>query len=200
MNVQEPIKVRVAADEAQIAEWTNVIGRIAKSSEINQALAWAINRALADIKSVTSKGLRDEYTVKSKAVSDAQKMTKADRSNLSGSVTYTSPGISLQEFKLVPGKIISFKGVPNAARKQLVVEIKKGQQKEYKGGFLQKIQSKEARVYSRRSGASYPVTRQYGPAIAGMLEASGIAERAQESGNAKFSERIDYEIDRMLRR
>lgn len=195
-----PIVIQVKPDEKQMAEWQKIMGRVAKPAEINLAMSRAINRALENIKSVTSKGVREQYTVKSKAVSAAQKIRKANKNELGGEVTYTGPGLSLHEFKLKPSGIISWNGKPTQGRKQLVIEIKKGEAKEYRGGFVQSMRGSDLHVWSRTGKASFPVKKQKGPSIAGMIEASGTAEKAQASGNEMLAKRIDHEILYMLKR
>lgn len=194
------INVQVVADEKQLADWKKFLGRVAKPDELNQAIAHAINRALENIRTVTAKGVQEKYTVKSKAVKQAQRLKKASSDNTSGMVRYKGLGVSLEQFRVKPGKPISWKGIPNAARRarQLSIEIERGRPEQQQGGFLQRFKSDEPRVYKRAGKSRLPILRQFGPAVAEMIENSGVAAKAQESGNETLAKRIDHEILRML--
>lgn len=198
------IAVELAVNKKQMDEWRKILALVAKPDEINGAVALAINRALDNVKTVTTKDLTAQYTVKRKTVVAAQKIRRANKNDLGGEVRYVGKALPLEEFKLNPAKIQSWKGKTVNARLQLQVEVKKGEVKPYAHAFLQQIYGDKPRVYARVPGKKveglqgFPVKVQRGPAIAGMLEESGIAEAAQTSGNETLEKRIDHEISRML--
>lgn len=198
------IPIKLAVNQKQMDEWRKIMGRVATSDEINGAVAQAINRALENVKTVTVKGLTSQYAVKRATVAAAQKIRTANKRDLGGEVRYTGKAVPLEDFKLKPSKIQSWKGKTVSARPQLAVEIKKGETKPYAHAFLQQIYGDKPRVYARVPGKKvegfpgFPVKIQRGPAVAGMLEESGIAAEAQTSGNETLAKRIDHEISRML--
>lgn len=190
-------------DDRQIEEWRRLTKRVAKASEFNKALVGAINRALMNVRAVAAKGVREKYTVKGQAIKRAQKIHKATMSSLAGIVQYKGREIGLEDFKLSPSKPISWRGIPNSARraKKLTAEVERGQAETINGGFLQAIYTKEPRVYERVGKKRFPVSREKmkGPAVATMIEDSGTAPRAQQSGTETLARRIDHEMMRMLR-
>lgn len=177
---------------------------------IDKAAMRSINRALAQGKTELSRAIRDRYTIGASEIKDTVHVRNATQSSLEGALVSRGGGISAGHFKHSPraGE------TTGANRKQIRVEIIKGQRKAYKTGFKWDggWGTGKSSIYIRtgqkivptkgyHKGKKYKVEKIKKVTSASMPEMAGnegVSERVRVCIQESFEMRMEHETLRLL--
>lgn len=173
----------------------------AKKDARNLAIARAINHTIAKAKTLTSREIRNLYSVDASTLGKALTQVKADRLTLTGKIIARGRPISLARYKA------------RQTRQGVTVEVLRGKRKLIPGVFLANLKSGYKGVMVRgkhaqgkivrrkhrviKSGNDLPITSLAGVSIPKQL-ANKIILRSIEKGiNETFPQRLSHEIKRV---
>lgn len=171
----------------------------------------AINRALGSGKTALSKGIRETYTVNAATVNETISIRKASASNLEGIIVSSGKPLSARHFSHSP----EGKDTTGAERKRIRVTVKKGGGGKFKTGFIWDggWGTDKHAIYIRsggkiRASKGYHAGKRYkvdkvkkvsGPSVPQMAGNDGVRERVQERVQEVFVNRLDHEVNRILK-
>lgn len=159
--------------------------------EAKTVLVRAINRSATAAKTRSSVLIRKNYIVKAEDIKKRIKIRNATASNLSAQIRASGPVTPLMKFDVTP----------NSPETVIVrARVKKGSgRKVIKHGFVNKMSNSHVNVFTRVGKNRLPIKGLYGPSIAQMMGKDEIAEEIIKRGQTVLDERLEHELNRLLR-
>lgn len=155
---------------------------------VERAMYSAFNRAAYAGRTAGVRALRMEYTVPYKTVLESMAIKKADRKNLTATVTSKGSNLRLSEFRHKPTT-----DTTGGRRAQVRVSVRKGSDKPIGQGFIHK-----GNVKQRVGKTRYPVKPLYGPAVPVMMNNPDVVNAMQNAMIETAVKRLDHETGRIL--
>lgn len=148
-----------------------------------KAITRAFNRALMEGRTLATRSVTDNYTVKAKTVRPTFTIKKATNGSIEGELESKGPMLGLDKFKHKGGK-----------RKPVRVMVRAdGGFNEIKRGFIWN------NLIMRRQGKSrLPIDRLYAPAVPIMLNNEAVHDDVMEKIGEAVIKRLDHETQRIL--
>lgn len=174
----------------EIPDLKDVLDRLPTVDKTKTVLMRAINRSVPAAKTAASKEVRKEYVLKAAKINEATKITKATTSTLTAKIRWSGPMVNIANYKITPRQ-----RPKRRTKRQMTVEIKRGQKSTYKGAFI----GPNARVFRRTTKKRLPIKPIYGPAISHLMGAKPVTEAATKRAQEILDKRIEHEIKRMLK-
>jgi hypothetical protein len=175
--------VEISADDLKRVE--SILSGI--ENGVERAVSSAVNRSATFARTMASRKVASEYTVKTTDVKNTIQIKKATFSKLEATIIATGHAIPLTKFKVNSGKPV------------LKVSVKKGGGlKPLPGAFRAKMQSGHVGIFKRIGKSRTPIEGKYGPSIPTMLGSRTVTGHVEEIAMEKVAERLDYEIGRIL--
>lgn len=171
---------------------------------IEKALSATINHALGKIKTGIKKTVRAEYYIKNKDVEKTLKVKKASKSLLTGTIVSTSTRTAISKFAVTKGR----KGIKVAISKKEGRKLLQGKPNLYGRPFTAIVRNKHLGVFQRKTANGIrlekgkwksPMKELYTISIPEMLGNKNIQEYVKEEAAKLIPERLDHEIERILR-
>lgn len=194
------MSVNVDVSDAQLKKAQDMLGHIPGGAE--KAIARAINRAITAANTEATKQIQGQYVLKGKKVITQAKSVarRATKSSLSAIIEAKGSPIPLGAFLTNPRK-------PPRRRPKgsLFARVKADGGGQIKGAFITTVQTghigvHHAGVFVRSKGnASLPIRQLYGPSVPQMLGNREIQDFLVKRAKLVLDERLDHEIDVMLR-
>ncbi|MEC1744123.1 phage tail protein [Schinkia azotoformans] len=162
---------------------------------VPKAVSAALNRTAEMAKTEITRKVRDQYYIRAKDVNETLKIRKASVSNLQSIVRSTGRRRELIMFRVSPNTP-RHKNPPSILR----VAVKKDGYKGIDGAFVARgASSGELHALRRTDKSRYPIHIKYGPSVPQMIDDEEVVEYINQYANEKFEERIEHEVDRILR-
>lgn len=166
-----------------------------------QAARTSIGKALIAGRAQAAKGLRERLNIKSGDVKRKIGITKPKGSSLfslEGVISFDDTPQPLLDFVKGNKEIIKQKGVKIRKRRVLRVEITKGKAFKMRGGFIQKVRSKQ--VFRRgKSGKFY---KQSAPSIAKFIQEhqlkDPVIKRMNEVFFGNLKNQYEFRLERFI--
>ena len=161
---------------------------------VPKALANAINRAAQGGRTDAVKKAREIYVIPAGRVRETIEISKAQPSKLSAMVLARGRPRALSYFKITPSKPTKRKpkGGVNA-------QVKRGAGGRIAKSFVAKMASGHVGVFNRQGASRFPIVQRYGPSVPQMIGSSTVTRFVEEGARRRLSERLDHEINRILR-
>ena len=185
---------------------SNVFEVMASMPDLNQQVFYqatrtSIGKALVAGRAQAAKGLRERLNIKSGDVKRKIAMTKPKGSSLfslEGILSFDDTPQPLIDFVRGSKEVIKQAGVKVKRRRVLKVEITKGKTFKMKGGFIQKVRTKQ--VFRRgKSGRFY---KQSAPSIAKFVQEHNlkdpIIKRMKEVFITNIKNQYEFRLERYL--
>jgi hypothetical protein len=185
---------------------SNVFEVMASLPELNQQVFYqatrtSIGKALVAGRAQAAKGLRERLNIKSADVKRKIGMTKPKGSSLfslEGILSFDDTPQPLIDFVRGNKEVIKQAGVKVKRRRVLKVEITKGKTFKMKGGFIQKVRTKQ--VFRRgKSGRFY---KQSAPSIAKFIQEHGLKDpvikRMKEVFLTNIKNQYEFRLERYM--
>lgn len=201
------VDVDVALKYAQLS-----LGALRKKAPT--ILASALNDGVTTMRMEGKKIVNDRYTLANKVVNQSVKLWKANRNDLSASVTAKSERIHLVDFKVTPKKMQH----KEKDKKMITVEVIKGQAKPIYGFIAPGQKSGKLIVFRRsrnkpskrirlngitedgkKTNSERPIEAMRGPSIPEMMNRKEVRVVMERIGQEKFENRLEHEINRILK-
>ena len=150
----------------------------------------AINRAMDAGRVTASREVAKIYTVRAGKVNEKIKVSKASKTNLEASVTWTGRPMNLADFKVSPKE-------PRPAQRPVLKAgvLKSSGLKPVPGVFVANVKSGR-RAFKRTGKPRLPIESVYGPSIPQMLGNQEVVDAVQAS--EVLDARLEHEITRIL--
>lgn len=194
-----PLTLQLDPDARAVETWRKAAKGLVKPSQIDKALAMAINRALASMRTEANKQARAQYVVKRDDIINAMKATNASVSKLSAELVFTGGRMPLLQFKVSPPTPNPYKGKRPKERPGLKVQIRKDGGGKAPHLFVQDL-GHGAAVYKRESKGKYHLAKETGPSVVSMVGNETAKVAIQARAQQVLSERIDHEMRRLLQK
>ncbi|WP_036217048.1 phage tail protein [Lysinibacillus sphaericus] len=154
-------------------------------------LVRAINRGATAARTRSSVLLRKNYIMKAEDIKKRIKIRKATANNLSAQIRASGPVTPLMKFDVTPS-------TPQSVIVRARVK-KGGSRKVIKHGFVNRMSNSHVNVFTRVGRNRLPIKGLYGPSIAQMMGKEEIVEEIIERGQTVRDERLEHELNRLLR-
>ena len=174
-----------------------------------------MKRALKEVarrgKSRTKQRMAREYTLKSGRIGRAIKVNWPTLSHMEATLIFPGKTPGLQNYKAREkrgvvslsiskhGGLAARKGKRKSKQQGVTVEVKKGQRKSVKGGFLATPNSGVG-IFKRRGKERYPIDRLAGPSVMGMFNSIDGYEILNKVVGRNFSKIFWHEYKRELKK
>lgn len=178
------IEVKLDGKEAN-----NTLMLLGSEKRIRSAINRAINRALIRGRTVASKALRENYTIKAADVKGAARLWRPGGEEVTGKLVFSGFPLKLSHFRVKP----LGQDTTGSNRKPVKVEVLRTGLKPLKNAFLF-----NGTVFQREGAARLPIEVRYGPSIPQMLSNENILGKIQLEMKDTFEKRIDHEANRLL--
>jgi hypothetical protein len=167
-----------------------LLAGVSKGAE--RALSNAMNRGLSRIKTVSSKKVREVYTVQSSAINESNntRIQKASTGSLVGYIHFSGYKIPLYKFKVTPKE--------PGTRKKVVAAVKKGGGTPFEHAFIAQMGTDHIGVFERKTNKRFPIEEKMGLAMAQMVGNQNIVAEIEKEAQKTVDKRIEHEIDRLL--
>lgn len=159
-----------------------------------KAVSAALNRAIQGSKTEASRKIREIYTIRAKDINETIAINKSTPTSLQAVIRSRGSSTAMSKFRVTPNRYPGKKGTP-----PVKAQIKKGFGGYIKGAFMARMKSGHLGVFRRSSGRSFPIVENFGPSVPQMLGNEAVIEYVEERTRERFEERLEYEIDRILR-
>ena len=163
-------------------------------AQVNVAAARAINRAAYAARTQAGRSVRETYTVKHKdVISTIRLHKKATPADLNAEIRSRGSTLKLMKFKVTPSS-------PQPKRKRPIkVSVKKGSNKTIKNGFVARMSNGHMNVFTRTTKKRFPIRGHYGPSVPQMLGNESVTRFVERKANEVLDNRLEHEINRLLR-
>ena len=180
----------IGAERMDVAQ--KVLGHIPEA--VPKATASAINRAAEGGRTDAVKKAREIYVIPAGRVRETIDIRKAQPSNLLAMVLARGRPRALSYFRITPGK-------PTKRRPKdgVHVQVKRGEGGTISKSFVAKMASGHVGVFNREGAAKFPIEQRYGPSVPQMLGSPTVTQFVEEGAQRRLGERLDHEINRILR-
>ena len=180
------IGITVKADVESVKRWMNSV----QKDRVPAAASRAINKTLTNVRTESSKRIRDERALKAAVVKDALSISKANKYQLYGALIASGRPIPLREYQArQTQKGVTVKVSPGG--RKLIVEAGRH-------AFL--VGRYGDHVFIREGKARVPITKLYGPSIPSTFLKQKITEAmtkvAGDNWPKRFEEELNYELSR----
>lgn len=181
-----------------ISVTSNIVDVVASMKDLPDRIIWnatrvSINRALTTGRKEAAKSLKDRLNVKSRNMKKKMAITKARGGNLrslEGKLSFDDKPIPLLQFVKGSKNKIAQKGIKIRKRRKLKVEITKGKRFHLKGGFIQKVRSRQ--VFKRgKSGRLY---KQSAPSVAEWIGRSSFRKPVEKAMKKSFDTNLKNQL------
>lgn len=162
--------------------YENKLGLIELAREHPVALARALNRVAASVRTEISKAVREEYNIKKQDIDPNIKMVSANPQRLAASLVIRSRRLPLAMFGA------------RSTRKGVSLQVKRSSRRVTIPGTFMLGGRYGQRVMKRVGAQRLPVGERYTISVTEMIGSRAISERAQ----AKADERLPIEIDQQM--
>lgn len=156
---------------------------------LQRACFAAMGRTLSHSKTVLSREIRSEYSIKAKT---ARRAISAKRVKGSGStsaeIRVRGPNLFASEFAMRPRT-----DTTGAKRREVRLGIRKTGLKSVDRGFVSK-----GLLLQRKTSSSYPLEPVFGPSVAGMAANDEVVKTLELAVAETFERRLDHEVKRLL--
>lgn len=189
--------VEIKVDLSDLESVQKRLGELAHKTP--NVISASLNRAVTNIASNISKGVRAEYTIKAGDVKSVLKRRTSNRSSLSGSVTASGSVIPIEKFKTTSMLSTSRKGGIKSVthnKRTFKASVKKGGLKPIATAFVTNLSGMKA--FKRKTKKRLPIGRVMGPSIPQMIGNEQISSHVHTEGQAMFERRIDAGINHLL--
>lgn len=159
---------------------------------VQKAVPRAINRAMESGRAAGVEKVREQYTVKAKAVRSTIKLSRANSRNMEGVITSIGSPIPLYDFKVNP------KTVNGRRRSPIRVSVKKGQQSALGKSFIARLGSGKVGVFERLGNKRLPIKMLFGPSAPQMIGSDSVIDYIEKAAVDTMDKRLDHEIGRLL--
>ncbi len=157
-----------------------------------KVILWrAINRAATAVKTRTSVTIRRHYIVKAEDVKKRIKIRKATANSLSAQIRASGPVTPIMKFDVRPTS-------PNSDQVTARV-LRQGSRKKINNGFIARSGNGHVNVFTRVGRSRLPIQGRYGPSIAQMMAKDVLIEDIIDRGQTVLNNRLEHEINRLLR-
>lgn len=187
---------------------SNVLDAVSAMEKMPDKIIWdatrvSINRALVTGRKEAGKTLRERLNVKSRDMKQKIKASKARGSNLrslEGVLSFDDTPMPLLDFVRGNKNLIKQKGVKVRKRRKLKVEITRGKKFHIKGGFIQKVRSKQ--LFKR--GNSGKLYKQSAPSVGEWIMRKQfkfpVAKAMRVSFRKNLKNQMDFRLEREMNR
>lgn len=156
------------------------------------AISSALNRTISNLATSVNKEVRADYQVKSTDIKKTLVKKTANPNSLSASLRSKGRVLGLDHFKVSP------KTVQPKRKKPIKVAVKKSGLKSLDGAFV--ANANGPKVFVRTSKNRLPIKKLFGPSIPQMFKSRNVQEKVNTQATAKFKERLNHEINRLVER
>ncbi|MGE6601513.1 phage tail protein [Lysinibacillus fusiformis] len=151
----------------------------------------AINRSATAVRTRSSVAIRKHYIVKAEDVKKRIKIRKATANSLSAQIRASGPVTPIMKFDVRPS---SPKNAQVTAR-----VLRQGSRKKIENGFVARTGNGHVNVFTRVGRSRLPIQGRYGPSIAQMMGKDILIEDIIDRGQTVLNNRIEHDLDRLLR-
>jgi hypothetical protein len=180
------IGITVKADVEEVKRWMNSLQR----DKVPAAASRAINKTLANVKTESSKRIRDERALSASVVKGTLTIYKANKAYLYGSLIASGRPIPLREYQArQTNKGVTVKVSPGG--RKLIVQA---------GNHAFQVGRYGDHVYIRTGKSRLPIKKLYGPSIPATFLKQKIIDAmdrvAGDNWPKRFAEELRYELSR----
>lgn len=154
-----------------------------------RAISRALNRAAQGAKSKIPAQVASDYTMKRGDVSKTLSIRRASVSKLEAEIKSRGVRIPLGRFAHRPHR-----DTTGSKRRQVTAEVTKGSKSDIVRGFLW-----HNRIFRRPEPHGREITEEYGPAAPNLVARPEIEQNTTEIAQKRFEERLDHEIEALLK-
>ena len=162
-------------------------------AKANASAASAIKRAADSARTQAGRSARLTYEIKHGDVIKTIKMTRPRPSNLTAEIKSTGPVVKLLSFKVNP------RTPRRRMKKAIRVSVKKGSNRTFDHGFVAKMGSGHANVFTRTTKKRLPIKGRYGPSVPQMLGNESVIRQIEDRATEVLDNRLEHEFNRLLR-
>ena len=207
-----PMTLSIEPDLNQLAEWKKAYQGFVKPKEFNQALANAVNHALAHGKTKFKQEIVKKYTLTSSNAHKMMKVRKATTNNPTAEIKFNGARLAIARFyKAMPKNPPSQLRLPPSSRKRPTVELIRGQKHTSGSAFIARMKSGHVGVFQRgeeqalnRVGKltkhTQRIEERTGSSIVTVANKKEVREPAWSSVSVDLYRRIDHEMRRLAER
>lgn len=182
----------ITVDEKQIERAEELLKNIPDG--VSKAIVNAINRAAEGARTDAVKKARERYHVKAKDIRKTIEIERATYENQAAIVRAEGSPLALSKFKITPSK------PPQKRRKKPVIaRVIRGEGGPIPGAFVARMKSGHIGVFKRAGKSRLPITQLFGPSVPQMLGYETVTAFVEERAQERLEQRLEYEIDRLLR-
>jgi hypothetical protein len=165
-------------------------------NKVYAALSNAANRAMMSARGVAWKSVHSMYTVNRTAFyQDTRIHTfRANSQSLSAAVTFGGYLIPLISFN-----VKGYRAHEKGRVRRLKAEVLTGIPKDLRHAYITDLGKYGVNVFERYSTERNSSQTLYGPSAAHMVENGEVIKNMDAAAKATFDQRLDHEIDRILR-
>ena len=161
---------------------------------MERAMAGAINKTAAGVKTDTVRAISKAYTVKQKDVRAVLRMTKkATPSSLGAAITGQYKPLPLTAFSLRPRTVGR-----RRPKGGLTVTVRRGHAYRVRSGFVASLGG-QVRAVMRKTKKRFPVRVLYGPTVAKLMAEIDITETVMGQASKRLAVNIDRQTARILK-
>lgn len=187
------MKLEVEIDEKQFRQGVRELKHI--PGGIYKALAAAIKRTTAGVKTDAVREVRAKYAVKYRPMLKAIKAEAIVTigPEVIGEINAEYESLRLDNFPVSPRRTTGIR--PKGG---ITVKVKKDEAKRIKSAFVL-TSGQGIRVYKREGDKRGPLLNLFGPAAAQQLSNKDVNERIQRLAQQRLDNNLAHEIDRVLK-
>ncbi len=145
----------------------------------------ALNRAILAARTMSTKAIGKEYTVKAKDAKADMILKKAHISRLYATLVAKGSPLDLMLFK-----VRATKGG------DVYAQVKRGGGKELPHSFF--VTTGNPGIYHRTTAERLPIQREYGPSVPQMIGSPAVIEAIDNHAQEVLESRLEHEIDAIL--
>ncbi len=179
----------VRLDESAVARLTSYLNGMPQN--IPKAIARAMNRAIASVKTEASRSLRAKYTLKNSTILETLQIRKASPNDLVAAMLSRSnvASLPLNRYKVSP------KSDTTGNNRQVVKVTKvKGNPFKVDKGFIWR-----GNVFRREGNGRLPIKKLTGPTVPQLLNSEALVPVLSDKAESTFMKRLDHEVTALLK-
>ncbi|MBO8136799.1 MAG: phage tail protein [Desulfotomaculum sp.] len=209
--------IKISLNQEQIERAERMLSHVPDA--IPKAMANAINRAADTAKTEASRKIRKIYYIKHKEVIETIRIYGAKETDLNAVVISKGERRALSKFKITPKK------PQPGRRKPVIARVKRGGGGPISYAFVAKVQhhyqpkghigvfkrasdnTKRVKIPVRvgdkireKKVKELPIQQLYGPSVPQMMNNPEVKEWVEEKASERLEQRLEHEINRILRR
>jgi len=157
-----------------------------QKKRVGRAAVIANRRAAAVGATEFKEEVKQKYSLKAGAINKNIKIKYGNYNDPSAKLIGTGKGISLKQFNVRPTRYISQKGIQIERRRDVSVEVIKGNRTTIHSAFLVKLGKDSFGVFKRLKGEKKKITKLFGPGISLLLAMEKNQKLIREKIKGKY--------------